>query len=237
MGAGESVLLGGDLYVASENVSTAPYGNKVGLIHKGGVFNGGNHAVAVQPTQHNPNQKQNTYGIMTYGGTIKNVHIDSFRGVVTMYPSQTVVLENVHSYGEETCYFFNTTEGDSTQDVVATNCTFGGWGSWSNVKSVTFNECTFILGSYYTNVFGRLVKPYVNTVFSNCEFNADYYLDLSGLGADQTVTFVNCKVNGVALTSVDQLQKTADGDEGLAAGKLLYCEHNSATGVANVVIE
>ena len=69
------------------------------------------------------------------------------------------------------------------------------------VKDVTFTNCTFGQGTYYTNVYGRLVKPYVNAIFDGCEFGSKFYIDLSALGDDQVVTLKNCSVNGVKITT------------------------------------
>ena len=46
-----------------------------------------------------------------------------------------------------------------------------------------------------------MVKPYVSATFTNCEFASMYYIDLSALVADATVTLDGCKVNGIALTA------------------------------------
>ena len=46
-----------------------------------------------------------------------------------------------------------------------------------------------------------MIRPYVTTVFTDCEFEQDFYIDLSALGNDCTVTLTNCTVNGVVLTA------------------------------------
>ena len=194
---GKNVTLANDLTINENEMLTAPYGNKTAVSHKGGVFNGNGKTISCTIGGDN-------YVVMTAGGTIKNLTIDNgFRGVLIMYPTQTVYLENVVSSGEGVGYALNTAEGDSTQDLVATNCIFDGWCSWSEIKSATFTNCTFGQGTYYgkTNVFGRLGKPYVNTVFDGCNFCSKYYLDLSALKADQKVIVKNCTVNGVKITA------------------------------------
>ena len=192
---GEYVALANDLTISLAEMMDAPYGNKTVVSHKGGVFNGNGKTISCTAGGDH-------YVVMTAGGTIKNLTIDNgFRGVVIMSPTQTVYLENVVSGGKGVCYALNTAEGDYTQDVVATNCTFNGWSSWSNIKSATFTNCTFGQGAYYTNVSGRLGKPYVNTVFDGCNFCSKYYIDLSALNADQKVIVKNCSVNGVKITA------------------------------------
>ena len=192
---GLNLTLSNNLTISESEMLTAPYGNKTALIHNGGVFNGNNKTISATIGGDN-------YAVMTNGGTIKNLTVDNgFRGIVIMSATQTINLENVVSSGEGVCYALNTAEGTSTQDLVAKNCTFNGWSSWSLLKSATFTNCEFGQGTYYTNVYGRLGKPYVNTLFDGCNFCSKYYIDLSALGADQKVTLKNCTVNGVKITA------------------------------------
>ena len=193
--AGKDVVLSKDLTISATEMLVAPYGNKTALIHNGGVFNGNNKTISATIGGDN-------YAVMTNGGTIKNLTVNNgFRGIMIMSPSQTITLENVVSSGEGVCYALNTGEGDSSQDLIATNCTFNGWSSWSLLKSATFTNCKFGQGAYYTNVSGRLGKPYVNTLFDGCDFCSKFYIDLSSLGDNQKVTLKNCTVNGVKLTT------------------------------------
>lgn len=229
---GKNVLLADDLTVSSSEMVTAPYGNKTAVVHNGGVFDGNGKTL-------NMTIGGDNYVVMTKGGTIKNVTIDKgFRGVVVMSANQTVKLENVVCSGD-VCYALNTAEGDSTQDLVATNCTFDGWSSWSLLKSATFTNCSFGQGTYYTNVYGRLGKPYVNTVFDGCEFCSKYYIDLSALGADQKVTLKNCTVNGVKLTAQNWTSLVAPEDtcgEGQISIELKNGTYMTAENVADYIV-
>ena len=190
---GKLVTLANDLTI-TEGI-TAPYGNKTALSQNGGLFNGNGKTIT-------SNIAGDSYIYMTNGGTTKNVNITgAFRGIMIMSANQTVYLDNVVSGGKGVVYALNTGEGNSTQDLVATNCTFNGWSSWSLLKSATFTNCTFGQGSEYSNVTGRLGKPYVNTVFNGCNFCSKYYIDLSALEADQKVVLKNCTVNGVKITA------------------------------------
>ena len=203
---GKKVVLANDLTITADEGITAPYGNKTALSQNGGVFDGNGKTIT-------SNIAGDSYIYMTNGGTTKNVNITgAFRGVMIMSPTQTVYLENVVSGGKGVVYAFNTGEGDSTQDVVATNCTFNGWCSWSEIKSATFNNCTFGQGSEYSNVTGRIGRPYVNTVFDGCNFCSKYYIDLSVLKADQKVTVKNCTVNGVKITAENWTSLVAPED-------------------------
>jgi hypothetical protein len=231
--AGKHVVLSSDLTINEGEMMTAPYGNKMALHHNGGLFDGNNKTLSVTIGGDH-------YAVMTSGGTIKDLTVNNgFRGVLIMYPKETIYLENVVSGGDGVCYALNTAEGDSTQDLVATNCTFDGWCSWSEIKSATFTNCTFGQGTYYTNVFGRLGKPYVNTVFDGCDFCSKYYIDLSALKADQKVTVKNCTVNGVKITAENWTSLVAPEDtcgEGQISVELKNGTYLTAENVADYIV-
>ncbi len=229
---GKNVTLANDLTISLAEMMDAPYGNKTVVSHKGGVFNGNGKTISCTAGGDH-------YVVMTAGGTIKNLTIDNgFRGVLIMYPTQTVYLENVVSSGEGVCYALNTAEGDSTQDVVATNCTFNGWSSWSLIKSATFINCTFGQGAYYTNVYGRLGKPYVNTVFDGCNFCSKYYIDLSAFEGTKVIV-KNCSVNGVKITAENWTSLVAPEStcgEGQISVELKNGTYLTAENVADYII-
>ena len=193
---GKDVVLANNLTITPEEMSTAPYGNKMALSQKGGVFNGNGKAISVTANGDN-------YVLMTNGGTIKNLDIDrGFRGVVLMSPTQDVYVDNVKvGVNDEVCYTINTAEGDGTHSLYVSNSVLNGWCSIGTaVKDVTFTNCTFGQGTYYTNVYGRLVKPYVNAVFDGCDFCNKCYLDLSAFEGTKVIV-KNCTVNGVKITA------------------------------------
>ena len=193
---GKNVILANNITVETTEMLTAPYGNKMAFSHNGGVFNGNGKAISVKANGDN-------YVVMTNGGTIKNLDIDrGFRGVVLMYPTQDVYVDNVKvGVNDEVCYTINTAEGDGTHSLYVSNSVLNGWCSIGTaVKDVTFTNCTFGQGTYYTDVFGRLVKPYVDTVFEGCDFCNKCYLDLSAFVGTKVIV-KNCTVNGVKITA------------------------------------
>ena len=194
------VIMAGD--VETEASTTAPYGNKVGFVQNGGVLDGNGNTLSVECYG-------DDYGIMTSGGTIKNLTIDSgCRAIVIMAPTEDIIIDNVYVSGD-VLYPINTAEHAPVDgvDLIVTNSTFGGWSSFAGIASASFTDCTFIEGEYgYGWPYETLVKPYVNTVFTKCEFALDgegnaYYLDLSALGTGCTVTLEGCTVNGVVVTA------------------------------------
>ena len=227
--AGNDVVLGTDIEAAP--VVTAPYGNKVGVVVPSGTtFDGNGQTVSVTGGGDN-------YAMMTSGGVIKNLTIDcGFRGVVIMYPKTDIYLENIVSAGRGVAYALNTGEGDGTKTLYATDCTFKGWCSWSLLKSANFTGCTFGQGTYYgaDSVYGRLIKPYVDTVFDGCEFESGIYLDLSSLASGQTVVIRNCTVDGAKVTR-ETFTDVVYGED-VVAGKLMYENPTSSDAWTNQVI-
>ena len=207
--AGKDVAMWNDIINIPVN-NPAPYGNSYGIAQNGGTIDGNGY------TLHFDAPSGDNYGIMTSGGTIKDMTIGGvFRGIMIMNPTEDVIIENVVIGDEDVCYAINTGEGDGKHDLIVKNSTIKGWNSYGTaIKSVSFTDCTFAQGEYYTNVAGRLVKPYVNTVFEGCEFNSKYYIDLSAFEGT-TVVLSNCTVNGVKLTADNWMSLiVAEGDCG-----------------------
>lgn len=193
---GKHVVLSNNLTINEGEMMTAPYGNKMALSQKGGVFDGNGKNISVTAGGDN-------YVVMTNGGTIKNLDIDrGFRGIVLMSPAQDVYVDNVNiGVDDEVCYTINTAEGDGTYSLYVSNSALNGWCSIGTaVKYVSFTDCTFGQGTYYTDVYGRLVKPYVDALFENCDFCNKCYIDLSAFVGTKVVV-KNCTVNGVKITA------------------------------------
>ena len=228
----------------SVKVSTkAPYGNCYGIAHNGGVLDGNGLTVDFDEGPKNSDGKRDNYGIMTSGGIIKNMTISGvFRGIVIMYPTEDIHIENVVFDAEDEWgngYSINTAEGDGTHSLYVKNSIVAGWNSIGTaVKDVHYSNCTFIQGSYYTNVYGRLSKPYVNTVYENCDFCSKYYIDLSAFVGEK-VTIKNCTVNGVKLTAENWTSLVAPEStcgEGQISIELKDKSYMTADNVADYVV-
>ena len=190
---------------------SAIYGTPVAVQMKnGGVFDGCNNTLSVE------NPVYESYVVETYGGTIKNLNITTpaGRGIMISSPKEDIYLDNVFINGPG--YALNTTEHNGKK-LVVTNSTFKGWTSLAGLESVSFTSCTFGENTYaywqkfgYEQDYDRLIRPYVTTLFENCEFESLFYIDLSALGTDgrgnvldanAKITLKNCTVNGVKLTA------------------------------------
>ena len=192
---GKYVALSQDIF--TEATTTAPYGNKYGFKMDGGVLDGNNYELDIECYG-------DDYGIMTSGGTIKNLTIDNgTRAIMLMYANQDVILDNVNLGGDGVLYPINTGEAGVPANVnlVVTNSTIAGWTSYGNINSASFTNVEFKQGTYYNNIYGRVLKPYVNTVFTNCSFIEHMNLDLSALTNGHKITIKNCTVNGQAVTT------------------------------------
>lgn len=155
------------------------------------------------------------YGIMTSGGTIKNMKMtEGCRGVVLMYATQDVIIDNSQIGGNGVLYTINTAEHAIAKgvDLIVTNSVINGWTSFAGVESASFTNVEFGQGTYYNNIYGRVFKPYVNTVLTDCSFVEHMNLDLSNLEEGQKVTFVDCTVNGKTVTADVFTIPAADAD-------------------------
>ena len=241
--AGKNVVLSSDLNEVAVNTK-APYGNYYGFAQNGGIFDGKNYLLDFERGTQNSNGKYDNYGIMTSGGTIQNMSITGvFRGIVIMSPTEDIIVDNVimndpDDYG--ICYTINTAEGNGTHSLYVSNSILNGWCSIGTaVKDVNFTNCTFGQGLYYNDVFGRLVKPYVDAVFENCDFCNKFYIDLSALGEGQKVTLKNCTVNGMKITANNWTRLVAPEDtcgDGQISVELKNGTYLTASNVADYII-
>ena len=154
----------------------------------GGILDGAGHTLKVTGAN-------GTWGsaINTTGGTIKNITVaGGFRGIFVNHNSshsEKVVLENVTINGPT--YTISCDQG-MYQGLEATGCTINGWTSYAaTIGEVKFTNCSFGKGAGY-----KFARPYAKTLFEGCNFCEGYAID-----ARAEVKFVNCTLNGVALTT------------------------------------
>ena len=211
---GEDVILMNDIADAPVNTK-APYGNYYGVALNGGVLNGNGKKLDFNEGELH-NGSLDNYGIMTSGGTIKNAAISGvFRGIMIMNPTEDVYVDNVTLGGEDMCYTINTGESvHGAHNLVVTNSTIKGWTSYGNnvLLSASFTNCSFEQGEYYTNIYGRVLKPYSNTTLTNCSFVEHMNLDLSSLANGHKIIITNCTVNGEAITAASFTIPTTDAE-------------------------
>ena len=201
---GYNVKMTGD--ISAPLSGTAIYGTPVAVIQKGGVLDGKGYPLDIQ------NPQYNGYAIETWGGTIKNLTIKTKvgRGIVISSPNQDVYLDNVFVDGPG--YAVNTTEHNGKK-LIVTNSTIKGWTSLAGLDFVSFENCAFgeNTSKYWQEMgygqdYDRLIRPYVNTTFTNCDFEQGYYFDLSALAASNTITLNNCTCGENAVTAETFMQ-------------------------------
>ena len=193
--------------IETEAATTAPYGNKYAYKLDGGTLDGNGHELYVECYG-------DDYGIMTSGGTIKNLTIqEGCRAVMIMSPTQDVILDNVNIGGDGVLYPINTGEaGADGVKLVVTNSTLAGWTSYGEIESASFTNVKFEQGTYYNGITGRVLRPYVNTTLTNCSFIEHMNLDLFYLTDGHKVTFKNCTVNGQVITADTFTVPTTDAE-------------------------
>lgn len=203
---GKAIIMTEDIEMEADQ--TAPYGNKYGLKMNGGVLDGGKNNLHIEC-------HGDDYGIMTTGGTIKNVTIEEgCRAVMLMYAEDDVILDNVKLGGDGVLYPINTGEYPVVDgvDLIVTNSTLAGWTSFAGIESASFTKVTFEQGTYYNNIYGRVLKPMVNTTLTDCSFIEHMNMDLSGLPSGCKVIVENCTVAGQALTADKCTIPTTDAE-------------------------
>ena len=184
---GENVFFANDIKIEPANMSNA-YGTTGINVKNGQAIDGGNHTLNIQGAGGTWDS-----GINTTGGLIKNLTVTgSFRGIFINHNSthsEKVVLENVTIDG--TVYTISCDQG-TNQGFEATNSTFNGWTSYAaTLGSVAFTGCSFGEGNGYA-----FCRPYAPTEFVGCAFEAGFEMDPRA-----EVTFKNCTIGGVALTT------------------------------------
>lgn len=188
--------------VSAPLANKAIYGTPVAVVMKeGGVLDGNGFSLDIE------NPQYNGYAVETYGGTIKNLTIDTpvGRGIVISSPKQDMYIDNVVVDGPG--YAINTTEHNG-KNLIVTNSTVKGWTSFAGLDAVSFTKCNFGENSSkywqnngYDQDYDRLIRPYVSTTFNQCVFEKGYYLDLSALAVDAKITLKDCVCGEVEITA------------------------------------
>lgn len=184
---GKDVVLTEDVKIDPAGMSNA-YG-KTGInVKNGQTIDGGGNILDIKGAGGTWDS-----GINTTGGTIKNITVTgSFRGIFINHNSnhsERVILDNVIIDG--TVYTISCDQG-LNQGLTATNSTFNGWTSYAaTLGEAEFINCNFGEGRGYA-----YMRPYAPTEFVGCDFEEGFAMD-----ARAAVTFENCTIGGVELTS------------------------------------
>ena len=181
------------------------------VMAKGGVLDGNGNAISGTLTSYS------TPALNTKGGVIKNISIVTGcqYSIAADVLTEDLYIENVTT--DKTGYGINLRGSGTQYCLYATNSTFKGWSSFTGLKQANFKNCEFGQGEYWVNkgyadAYDRLLKPYVNTVFENCTFEKGFYLDLSAF-TGTSIKFINCTVDGVALTK-DMFKNSTESTSG-----------------------
>ena len=140
------------------------------------------------------------------GTVIKDTKItNAFRGIQFWRLSGNSVIDNCVL--DISGYTFNIDAVAPNSTLMVKDSTLNGWTSYtSGIELVTFDNCKFGLHTY------EYLRPYSNTVLTDCEFtSADYQLNAGGSDA-YTITLNNCTRNGTAITAGNVVSLLLDTD-------------------------
>ncbi len=140
------------------------------------------------------------------GTVIKDTKItNAFRGIQFWRLSGDSVIDNCVL--DVPGYTFNIDAVASGATLTVKDSTLNGWTSYtSGIQLVTFDNCKFGLNTY------EYLRPYSETVLTDCEFtSAGYQLNAGGSGA-YTITLTNCTKNGTAITADNVVSLLLDTD-------------------------
>ena len=181
---GKDVFMLSDIEVAKTDAGSNGYG-KTGISVNGNVLDGNGHTFEFPGANGTWDS-----AIAISSGTIKNLTVaKGFRGIFVKNGSEKVILDNVTVDGPT---YTISCDQAGNQGLEASNSTFNGWTSYAGtIGTVKFVNCNFGEGAGYA-----FCRPYAPTTFVGCAFEAGYKLD-----ARAAVTFENCTIGGVALTT------------------------------------
>ena len=141
------------------------------------------------------------------GTMIKDTKItNAFRGIQFWRLSGNSVIDNCVL--DISGYTFNIDAVAPNSTLSVKDSTLNGWTSYtSGIELVTFDNCKFGLHTY------EYLRPYSNTVLTDCEFtSAGYQLNAGGSDA-YTITLNNCTKNGTAITAGNVVSLLLDTED------------------------
>ena len=141
------------------------------------------------------------------GTVIKDTKItNAFRGIQFWGLSGNSVIDNCVL--DISGYTFNIDAVAPNSTLTVKDSTLNGWTSYtSGIELVTFDNCKFGLHTY------EYLRPYSNTVLTDCEFtSAGYQLNAGGSDA-YTITLNNCTKNGTAITAGNVVSLLLDTED------------------------
>ena len=176
-----------------------------------GTFDGAGFTV----TPINPTEKGGVYPFMTLvpGTTVQNVTIDGQNAAAVKdnvtYGIRGLFINQAGEYTIKNVKIYNVTypiHVNTSADVTlhVSNSVLEGWTSYGESTTADFTEVSFEKGTY------ARFRPYGTTVLTNCSFEEGFVIDLKYVGANEKVTFVNCKYAGQPLTAAN-LTGAVDG--------------------------
>lgn len=175
--------------------------NSAAIIQNGGEIDGNGNTLKV--TNYYTADKNETFGVYTSGGTIKNLNIggNAFRGLyIAEKMTEDLVIEGCVF---DAAYALNTAGSNYNYSLTVKDSEFVGWSSWAALTQATFTNVKFKVGKHFSpadSIFNRMARAYITTRFEECDFEDTFALSLP-LKDGCKVTFKNCRVNGETITA------------------------------------
>ena len=146
-------------------------------------------------------------GAKNDGTVFKKVKITrAFRGIQFWSLSGDSVIDDCVL--DVAGYTFNIDAAVAGSTLTIKNSTLNGWTSYtSGIKKVSFENCKLGLNAY------QYLRPYSETVLTDCEFtSAGYRLNAGGSDA-YTITLNHCTMNGAVITAENVQSLLLDTDD------------------------
>ena len=146
-------------------------------------------------------------GAKNDGTVFKKVKITrAFRGIQFWSLSGNSVIDDCVL--DVAGYTFNIDAAVAGSTLTIKNSTLNGWTSYtSGIKKVSFENCKLGLNAY------QYLRPYSETVLTDCEFTSvGYRLNAGGSDA-YTITLNHCTMNGAVITAENVQSLLLDTDD------------------------
>lgn len=146
-------------------------------------------------------------GAKNDGTVFKKVKITrAFRGIQFWSLSGDSVIDDCVL--DVAGYTFNIDAAVAGSTLTIKNSTLNGWTSYtSGIKKVSFENCKLGLNAY------QYLRPYSETVLTDCEFTSvGYQLNAGGSDA-YTITLNHCTMNGAVITAENVQSLLLDTDD------------------------
>lgn len=181
----EALVNGGNVVLTENMTATAP------LQVNGGTLNGNGNTLDFTGVKTSSWPSAYAVTLNNGGSKVENLTItNAGYAIGSTAATEDIYIDNVTT--DYVTYAING-NGNNTNSVYVTNSHINGWISYSNIKLLSFDNCTLGKG----NTGYAYLVVYGDTTFTGCTFESPFamcarYQDGAVVAAGKTVTFTNC---------------------------------------------